>query len=553
LTGPRRLAGFSLVHLLVLGAIAELSINRLAVGALPPTPPGETSPEHTALFYVGLFVQYFASTLAIGVIAVRAAGYLRTQGAGLLRAAGVARGALFALFAAVAAVAVATPPSPATSFVLQSACAAAVLSILVAALVRRHDWGVIAGILLFATPLLVHYGGAFAGRVLLSEEQVLDIELVERVKRAGQWAVCVAAVLSPYCLAPRPVARALIRPLPLIIALLVAALGALLIRSEFPIAALIARDGIGIDLGPGISANQMGLYLLSLATVAWTLASCAIASAAPRRQVALGIALILLGGYGYAWPLQYLLTVVGLATIADAAAGLREAEAGIPVPRTPPIDDGVWQTYVTGLVTGLRHGEHTVNALTMRGDHDLTTSILVTERHGVPIKLRIERLSGSVFCLDVICGREVDERRRATFTLAARPDRLVDSGTHPEPPPSGAAVRTGDESFDQRFRQRGDGAALAHLLDDGLRARAAASLDGWVAWWDGQSLRHRVYPGAGAPFDHPIPISDLALRRGGSADRLVGVVDLLAEIAGHGLAPAEPSALVHETAPDATA
>jgi hypothetical protein len=556
LSGSRRLGGFSLVHLLLLGAVAEVAINRLAVGALPPPPRlAETPAQHTILSYAGLFLLYFASTLSIGVVAVRAARLVRGAGATVETRI---RGGLLAAFAAVAAVAVAAPPSSTTSFVLQTLCVAAAIAVVVSAIGRRGDLGLQVGLVLVLAPLVIHYGGSFAGRVLMSEEQVLDSDLVDRVKRWGQWAVCAAAVLSPYCLAPRPVARALVRPIPLALALGTGALAAVLLRHQYAVSIMIAKTGIGIDLGPGVSENQMGLYLLALATMVWTIASCALADSAPRRQVALGLVLIALGGHGYTWPLQYLLAVVGLVVMAEAAPALREAEAGVMVARTPVIDDGVWQSFVTALAAGLRRGDEAVSALTVRGDHDLTTSILVTERAGLPVKLRIERLDGAVVCLDVICGREVDERQAATFTVAARPDRLMAAGTHPEPPPSGAATKTGDDAFDQRFRLRGDGDQLVRVIDDGARARFAATIDGWVAWWDGRSLRYRVYPGAGAPLDHPVPISDLALRRSGQAERLVAVVELLAEVAAVGLAASaqEPSALrdqPHEAAPGGSA
>jgi hypothetical protein len=542
LTGSRRLGGFSLVHLLLLGAVAEVSINRLAVSALPPPPRlGETPTQHTILSYAGLFLLYFASTLSIGVLAVRAARLFRGAGA---TAETRIRGGLLAAFAAVAAVAVATPPSSATSFVLQTMCVAAAVAVVASALGRRGDLGLQIGLVLVLAPLLIHYGGSFVGRILMSEEQVLDSDLVDRVKRWGQWAVCAACVLSPYCLAPRPVARALVRPLPLAIALGIGGLTAVLLREQYAVAITLAKNGLGIDLGPGVSENQMGLYLLALATMAWTIASCALSETAPRRQVAIGLVLIALGGYGYAWPLQYLLAVVGLLVVAEAGPALRDAEAGVMVARTPVVDDAVWQSYVTALAAGLRRGDDAVSALTVRGDHDLATSILVTERGELPVKLRIERMGGAVVCLDVICGREVDERQPATFTIAARPDRLMASGTHPEPPPSGGSVKTGDDAFDTRFRLRGDGERMVQILDDGARARFAATVDGWVAWWEGRSLRYRVYPGAGAPIDHPIPISDLALRRAGQADRLVAVVELLAAVAATGLAAAqEPSSL----------
>ena len=49
-------------------------------------------------------------------------------------------------------------------------------------------------------------------------------------------------------------------------------------------------------------------------------------------------------------------------------------------------------------------------------------------------------------------------------------------------------VRTGDPAFDRRFKLHDRSGVTARLFDEGLRARAAAVLDGWVALW--------------APFDY---------------------------------------------------
>ncbi len=58
-------------------------------------------------------------------------------------------------------------------------------------------------------------------------------------------------------------------------------------------------------------------------------------------------------------------------------------------------------------------------------------------------------------------------------------------------------------------------------------------------------MRYRVYPGRGAPLDHPLPLSDLALGRATTADRLVAVIELLVEIAARGVVAqaAAPSSL----------
>jgi len=106
-------------------------------------------------------------------------------------------------------------------------------------------------------------------------------------------------------------------------------------------------------------------------------------------------------------------------------------------------------------------------------------------------------------------------------------------------------IAAGDTSFDERFKCRGSTLAFQKLFDDGLRARVAATLDGWLAYWEREGLRYRVYPGRGAPLDHPLPLSDLALNRAASPDRLVAVVELLVEIAERGVErhDTNPSAL----------
>ncbi len=123
-------------------------------------------------------------------------------------------------------------------------------------------------------------------------------------------------------------------------------------------------------------------------------------------------------------------------------------------------------------------------------------------------------------------------------------------GAHPPPPATSApAARSGDGEFDRRFRMRDAGGLGDRLFDDGLRARATALLDGWMAYWPGRGLIYCVLPGVGAPLENPIPITQLAFRGAiweGAVDRLVTVLDLLTQVATRGLSaeaaegPGEP-------------
>jgi hypothetical protein len=146
-----------------------------------------------------------------------------------------------------------------------------------------------------------------------------------------------------------------------------------------------------------------------------------------------------------------------------------------------------------------------------------------------------------VLALDVVLGRELDELRAATLTVWAIPARGL--GVSPHGPPATPLLRTGDPHFDERFKTRGSLPAFRGLFDDGLRARAVATLDGWLAYWEREGLRYRVYPGRGAPLDHPMPLSDLALGRiPPTAERLVAVIELLVDLAVRGVEPAPPQA-----------
>jgi hypothetical protein len=238
--------------------------------------------------------------------------------------------------------------------------------------------------------------------------------------------------------------------------------------------------------------------------------------------------------------------------VAEAVKRVRDEElAHMPITTdTPPIADNAWSSYVGSVKAGLERTLSDVHTLTTRGDGGLASTVIIGNKQGLPVRTRIERIDGSVIALDVILGREIDELRGATVTLWAIPPRAL--GVNPSGPPAAPLFRTNDTAFDERFKTRGHRPAFDTLFDDGLRARVIATLDGWLAFWEPDGLRYRVYPGRGAPLDHPMPLSDLALGRAASPERLISVVELLVEIAGRAVtppSPAEPTTLENAEAP----
>ncbi len=334
-------------------------------------------------------------------------------------------------------------------------------------------------------------------------------------------ALCIAALITPYCFAPRPFAYAVIRPVPFLVAVVTAGAGAILAKVGYAAAARSASLALGVQMTNTQPDRWLAVYLLAVLTLAWTLASCAIAPSEARRGVGAGLALIVLGGYAFKWPHHYLLPLLGVAFIADAARRVRDEElAALPMTvEAPPIGDTIWSTYVGTVAQGLRahagrrpHADHA-----RRGGPHVERDRRRCGR--APVRARIERIDGCVLGLDVVLGRDIDEVRAATLTVWAIPARGL--GVNLQGPPAAPALFSGDPHFEEWFRRAAARRCFARCSTRAARPRGGdARRLARVLGARGAALPR--LSGRGAPLDHPMPLSDLALGRiPPTAERLV--------------------------------
>ena len=555
--------GRTLPHVLLAVAAVELAVYRLAIPALGPTDGDPPPIWHAVLSYVGLFLFYFATALGLAVVVRQLVLFARNEHSygRWIGGALVVTGAGLTVYAIKAMIAV---PSEDDTLMLELCFTAALFLVVASQLRPGGDVASKIGLLFLAAPLLVHFYRDAAVRWVFGPEALWE-GIADRVDAYGQWSMVLAALMSPYCFAPRPFSEAAGRLPPLAIGTFVGLVGALVMRQSYEVGYLLAKRGLGIDLGAGAPTSQIALYLIALGSITWTFVSCVMAPAPGRRRIGIGLGLVVASGYAFAWPLQYVLGLVGFITISDGArevadqekAARRFAAARF---RPPPIRSDAWQTYIGGLVAALRARGYHASTVSVEDREEPApaeadadppapaegeaagglsrTHVLLLQAAPCPIRLFIERHEGSIRVMEIVCGRDPRTLGAPSWTLEARSERRFAGVQHPPPPPIRAPQhRTGDGEFDRRFRVRDAGDHTERLFDDGLRARSIALLDGWMAFWPGASLVYQLCPGQGTPLDTPIPVTQLAFGGGGpaTADRMVTTLELVAAIASRGL------------------
>jgi hypothetical protein len=198
------------IYALVIAAFLELLINRVLIGTR--TEPGlasawieinvEPPTWYDVLSYLGLFLFYFTSVLAVAIMIARSATAILARRGGRDIAANV----LVLLFAALSCAPLATAV-PELALPLETVFALGVVAIAINTYAPGRDLGAQIGMVALSIPLLVHAIAAFGARFVWVEAITFDGPVAD-VTRLGVFTLTVAALVSPYCFGPRPFARA---------------------------------------------------------------------------------------------------------------------------------------------------------------------------------------------------------------------------------------------------------------------------------------------------------------------------------------------------------
>ena len=447
-------------------------------------------------------------------------------------------------FLALASMSIVTPPSAHVTFLLEGAFVLVLFLVLIGQWLRRSDLGVALGLIFLALPLLVHFYAPFTVRYIDGEAALFN-GLTDKIENAGRWLVLLAALSMPYFFGARPFLLRAARLPPLIAAMTVALMGAALIRHDYETGMELAQNGLGISAGPAAPGSHIALYLMALSAVAWTFVNCVTSPSEQRRNIGVGIALVIGGGYAFSWPLQYLAGLAGFLTIARAASVVRAEERSLLPAEVPSNDDEVWQEFLKRVVDRLREMlgpqySEPIKVLSVRGEGGQSRSYFVYEDQNIPVTVTMERNAGSVVGLDVRCG---DDAAKGPPVWSLHCVAVAESGLLHPPPPKCGAQALSEKDLPAQLRDRcevRDRAGWTKVLLAGdLSERLSTMMPGWLACWEQGTVRLQIYPGRGASLATPLPILDLATGRAvGSPDPLVELLGLLVDIAilSHGLA-----------------
>jgi hypothetical protein len=507
--------------LVAVGAL-ELVVNRW-LGHLFTVPTCHTTLGCLAL-RLGPFLLYLTGILATVVVAGGVGGHLLrgelfprgigfTMGGHILATVRlVAIGALTLVFVALLDLSLVLGHVPAgyvthlkTSFgfVIAMVALAFMVSLSVSARAR-------VGLVLFVLPPLLNVAAFVATQASWWRSGWLQ---PDQLTGLGEVILIVAAATSPLTLVPGHLKANRLAP----------ALGLAAGLTTFFVVAAVGRPdlvqalglyGLHLDLPRMWSVMGVG-YTLALFGFTVTLVVLLL-GAGPNRLAGLGLALVALGGYQTASPVELALTLAGLVVL---ATGLTRAAAS-PRDRESFISTDAWRGLLASLGGqmkdgGVGTGEPPAVEVAPGAMPGTDRAVVRTTRRGRSIALVARRAQHTLEDLTVIVGAPPDTAPDATIesheTWLAR---------RPEARPSAARIKTDDPAFDRKWGVYGH----APLGDRSLRRRVLAQGDATIKLWSGVAAELTV-------SSHPLGGANGADgRRRDALRNVIDAVDLLGDL-----------------------
>jgi len=468
----------NLTAALVVVAALEMVVNRL-LGHLFATPTCQSVASCLAL-RAGPFLLYLTGVLALIVLGGGIVGHL-LRGELFPRGMRITIGALSMVFLILLAASLLAGQAPAryethlqTSFgVVTAMVALAFLTSTSTARGPRPRARI--GLTLFVLPPLLHVASFVASRAGWWRGWWLS---ADALSLAGETALLLAAVSSPALLLPVP--RAWSRLAPALA--LAAGVGTFFFVASVGRPDLIQAIGLySVHLELPRGSSLLGVaYTAALVGYTVTLVSLLL-TPGPARLSGLGLALLGLGGYQTASPVELALTLAGIVTL---ATGLSRME---PAARAPALSADGWRSLMESIAARVSSTPVGVGAgvVEISGGEEpgSDTATVRATRGGRPVELVVRRNQGVVETLAVLVGVRPDGAPDATIeaheTWLSRP---------PAERPSAPRHKTGDLAFDRKWGVYGK----ATLADSALRRRWLRHMSGTVRLWSGSAAENLV-------------------------------------------------------------
>jgi hypothetical protein len=448
-----------LVALLGVLALAELLVNRVG-GSLVHVDPLQPRQGLLRVFVDGRIFLYELTAVLAALVLALGLGRVALHGDRYRAGARVSFTLIGFVCVALAALSSAVNLTRDLFFHFQLSFTFLALLITISIVGARAPGRIKLGAAILFLPLALHFAAALLARLTPPADGVTTTVDLDAIAQAT---LAAAAVVSVPCFAARHHARWF----GIVVAAVLVAAGAVLVRVDWADASTIASAGFGIALP--VSPFAQVLYLLAFGGFTFTVITL-LASPAEANLRGWGLLLFAMMGLDQEQPFQLALGAVGLLCIAESVM----RAAGDPLPREAfenlvrrgAAAVGAPQVIMTGPV-----GYENVRL------HSPPTA-------GFTVALSLARKAGLVTSVDVTVGESVP--RDPPFTIERKGTSRLGPGA------DGPAIDTGDKVFDARFVTRDRRGLNAQLLDEATRARMQELMCGWLGVWPQRGVQYRA-------------------------------------------------------------